>query len=59
MAPQLYFADMQKLEFQRSDLIFTAKKQKLADQFMALTRILCIFFVLARKCLAEKKKFLM
>ena len=30
-----YFADMQKLEFQRSDLIYTAKKQKLADQFSA------------------------
>ena len=32
--PLSYFADMQKLEFQRSDLIYM-KTQKLADQFSA------------------------
>ena len=53
-----YFADMQKLEFLRSDLIYTAlRTQKFADQFRAWTQILYIFFALVRKCLAEKKKF--
>ena len=67
-----YFADMQKLEFLKSDLIYTAaatenpakqpeqssvRTQKFADQFRAWTQILYIFFALVRKCLAEKKKF--
>ena len=56
VAPQLYFADMQKLEFLRSDLIYM-KTQKLAEQFSALMLILFTCFVLARKCLAERKKF--
>ena len=49
---------MQKLEFLRSDSIYTAKRtQKLAEQFRAWTRTPFTYSVLARKCLAEKKKF--
>ena len=36
--------------------IYREEDAKLADQFRALTQILYIFFALARKCLAEKKK---
>ena len=52
---------MQKLEFQRSDLIYTEaatekKTQKLADQFRALTRTLYIFFCSGQEMPCGKEK---